>query len=74
MRDETMRKRGLANRRPISSNIQIDILYKFEDLAKTLKRNKTRLLDEAIVLLLKAYGCTLTDEQLELISHLNQDK
>lgn len=74
MRDETMRKRGLANRRPISSNIQIDILYKFEDLAKTLKRNKTRLLDEAIVLLLKAYGCTLTDEQLELISHLNRDK
>jgi len=71
--DEAMKKRGLINRKPISTNIQLDLWHALDGLAKKLKRNKSGLFDEAIVLLLQAYKEPLTDSQKAIIAHLIND-
>lgn len=73
MIDESMKKRGLSNRKPISTNIQINLWHSLDGLAKKLKRNKTGLIDEAIVLLLKAYKEPLSNDQKLIIEHLEND-
>ena len=52
---ENTSKRGLKNRKPLSNAISIELYEKLDDLSKTTKINKSRLLDEAILLLLDKY-------------------
>lgn len=48
--------RGLVNRKSISNAIDKDLFEKLDELAKETRINKSRLLDEAIELLLKKYN------------------
>ncbi|GIN87587.1 hypothetical protein J6TS2_39730 [Heyndrickxia sporothermodurans] len=50
-----MDKRGLKNRKPISNAIDINLSEQLDELAKNTKIPKSKLLDEAIELLLKQY-------------------
>lgn len=50
-----MEKRGLKNRKTISNAIDIELSKQFDELAKNTKIAKSKLLDEAIELLIKHY-------------------
>lgn len=51
----TGNKRGLANRKNISNAIDKDLFDKFDDLSAETRIPKSKLLDQAIELLLKEY-------------------
>lgn len=52
----TGHKRGLTNRRNLSNAIDKDLFEKFDSLAYETRIPKSKLLDQAIELLLKEYG------------------
>lgn len=70
MTDEVMKKRGLTKRKPLGSNVAVELWHALDELAKQKKRNKSGFLDEAIVLLLQAYKMPIPKGKEELVSHL----
>lgn len=48
--------RGLRNRKTLSNAIQTEIWMALDELSRTTRINKSRLLDEAIVELLKKHN------------------
>lgn len=52
----TGNKRGLTNRRNISNAIDKDLFEKFDNLSAETMIPKSKLLDQAVELLLKKYG------------------
>mgnify|MGYP001313382451 CR=1 FL=1 len=57
-----MSNRGLTNRKAISNSIDKELYEGFTELANESGKTQSRLLDEAIFLLLQAYGKKLNDE------------
>lgn len=55
MSEQNTSKRGLKNRKPLSNAIDIELSKKLDTLAKNTRINKSKLLDEAITLLLEKY-------------------
>lgn len=53
--DDVMKKRGLKKRRPLATNLRIDLWHQLNELTKETKINKSILIDEAIELLLHKY-------------------
>lgn len=54
--EQESNKRGLKNRVPLSSTLDKELSKDLNNLAKTTRINKSKLLDEAIELLLKKYN------------------
>lgn len=56
MQDETMKKKNLTRRKPLSNSVKVELWHALDRLSKETKINKSILLDEAIELLLNKYG------------------
>lgn len=67
-----LKRRGLVNRKPLSNAIDLNLWNKLDDLAKKTGINKSRLLDQAIILLLNHYQSHPSIEKSPLIQ-LNED-
>lgn len=52
---EQLKKRGLATRKPISNSVDIELWKLFNKLSERTGINKSRLLDQAMILLLNHY-------------------
>ena len=52
---EQLKKRGLTTRKPISNSVDIELWKLFNKLSERTGINKSRLLDQAMILLLNHY-------------------
>lgn len=63
MQDETMKKRNLTRRKPLSNSVRVELWHVLDQLAKETRINKSVLLDESIELLLKKYGKSIPESE-----------
>ena len=52
---EQLKRRGLVNRKPISNSVDLELWRAFSQLSEETAINKSKLLDQAIILLLNHY-------------------
>jgi predicted DNA-binding protein len=55
--------KGLVNRKPVNNSLDLKLWERLDDLASRTGLNKSTLLDEAIILLLKKYESFPSREQ-----------
>lgn len=60
MQDETMKKKNLKRRKPLSNSVRVELWHALDQLSGETRINKSVLLDESIELLLKKYGKQIT--------------
>ena len=68
---EQLKRRGLVNRKPISNSVDLELWRAFSQLAEQTGINKSKLLDQALILLLNHYQEYLRIEKSPVIK-LNQ--
>lgn len=52
---EQLKRRGLVNRKPISNSVDLELWKAFSQLSEQTGINKSKLLDQAMILLLNHY-------------------
>jgi hypothetical protein len=68
MQDETMKKKNLRRRKPLSNSVKVELWHELHKLSDETKINKSILLDEAIELLLRKYERPIPGENDEKTS------
>lgn len=54
--DDMLNERGLKTRTPFSNTLDKELFKKLDELTKETRIPKSKLLDEAVIMLLKKYG------------------